>query len=549
MPGGPASGPVRFPLPAGGRFLPAIRPFRIAAKLFPVARFIFQFALVGKYGCPIRQVVMSEPNLNPEPPRFVSCRNWISLTGLTIMVGAMFSFVLLFLLDTLAKSSNPYVGILTWIVSPAFFFFGTGLALFGMWWWRRRHGGVLTAPRLQIDLARPRDRKALAFFVIGAVAFLLLSAVGSYQTYHFTESVTFCGEACHTVMKPEMVTYHNGPHARVACVECHIGPGAEWFVKAKISGSYQLYSVAFNKYPRPVPTPVHNLRPARDTCERCHWPQKFAGDFIRNYDHYLGDETNTHHAIQMLLKVGGADTRHDRVEGIHWHVNPGHKIEYLATDEKRLKIPWVRMTDAAGKVTEFRTKSFTNDLSQYEIRTMDCVDCHNRPAHRYQSPSDAVNLAMSLGHIDPKLPWVKTNAVFALTQDFQTEAEARQRIPAILREKYPNEPRIEPAIAAVLGIYTNNFFPEMRASWKAYPEHIGHKNWPGCTRCHDDMHIASDDSKRKIGFSDCSTCHVIQAQGTGKQLETLSARGFPFAHPGEEVPDGYLCTDCHGEGK
>jgi nitrate/TMAO reductase-like tetraheme cytochrome c subunit len=491
---------------------------------------------------------MSEENLNPEPPRFVSFRNWVSLTGVVIAGGALFSFVLLFVLDTLAKSSNPYVGILTWFVAPGFLFFGLGLTLFGMWRYRRRYGKLSAAPRLQIDLSRPRDRKALAFFGFGAVGFLLLSAVGSYHTYHFTESVTFCGQACHTVMEPEMVTYHNGPHARVACVECHIGPGAEWFVKAKISGSYQLYSVAFDKYPRPVPTPVHNLRPARDTCERCHWPQKFVGDFVRNYDYYLSDETNSHHAIQLLLKVGGADARHGPVDGIHWHINPGHKIEYLATDDKRLKIPWVRMTDTNGQVTEFRTKSFTNDISQYEIRTMDCVDCHNRPAHRYKSPSDAVNLAMANGKIDPTLKWMKTNAVFVLTREYTNKTEALTAIETTLQERYPNEPRVVPAIAALQDIYTNNFFPEMRASWKAYPEHIGHKDWPGCARCHDDMHIATDGSKKKIGFSNCSTCHVIQAQGTGKQLEQLSAKGHPFAHPVDEYPDGYLCTDCHAGG-
>lgn len=491
---------------------------------------------------------MSEKPSSPETPRFLSFRNWISLSGLVVIVGALFSFVLLFILDTLAQASNPYVGILTWFVAPGFLFFGLGLFLFGAWRWRRRYGASLI-PRIQIDLSQPKDRRALAFFACGGVGFLLLSAIGSYHTYHFTESVTFCGQACHTVMKPEMVTYHNGPHARVACVECHIGPGAEWFVKAKISGSYQLYSVAFNKFPRPVPTPIQNLRPARDTCERCHWPEKFAGDFIRNYNYYLGDESNSHHAISMVMKVGGASSRDGIAEGIHWHVNPGHKIEYLATDDKRLVIPWVRMTEADGTVVEFRTRSFTNDIAGYEIRTMDCVDCHNRPAHRYKSPSDAVNLAMARGRMDPSLPWLKTNAIFVLTRDYQTEAEGLAGIARLMRERYPNEPRVEPAIAALQDIFTNNFFPEMRASWKAYPEHIGHKDWPGCARCHDDQHFAVGNPKRKIGFSNCAECHIIQAQGTGPQLKELSATGHPFVHPGEEVPDGFLCHDCHAESK
>lgn len=474
-------------------------------------------------------------------------RNWISLTGGVVVIGAVFSFLLLFILDALATRSNPYLGILTYVVAPGFFFFGVALVLFGAWLWRRRRGRMAEAPAIHIDLSHRSDRRKLVFFMCAAIAFLLLSAVGSYKTFHVTESVSFCGETCHTVMKPEMVTYQHGPHARVACVECHIGSGAEWFVKAKISGSYQLYSVAFNKYPRPVPTPVHNLRPARDTCEHCHWPQKFVGDVVKTYDYYLGDATNSHHAIQLMLKVGGSDVRHGPVEGIHWHVSLSNRIEYLATDEKRLKIPWVRMTGPDGKVTEFRTKSFTNDIASYEIRTMDCVDCHNRPAHRYKSPSDAVNLAMAHGKIDPTLAWVKTNAVFALTREYATEDEALKQIAATLSERYPNEPRIQPAIAAVQDIYRTYFFPEMKANWKAYPEHIGHKDWPGCTRCHDDLHVATDGSKRKIGFSDCSTCHIIQSQGTGESLQQLSAKGQKFAHPSDEYPEGYLCTDCHGE--
>lgn len=477
-------------------------------------------------------------------------RNWISLIGIVIVVGSLFSTLLLFVLDSLSRGSNPYLGILTYFVAPFFFVSGLVLTVIGVLREKRRHdraeGGV--APKLVLDLSRPRDRRIMVFFVTGAVLFLLISAVGSYHTYHFTESVTFCGEACHTVMKPEMVTYQHGPHARVACVECHIGSGAKWFVKAKVSGSYQLYSVAFNKYPRPVPTPVHNLRPARDTCEKCHWPQKFVGDMVKNYDYFLSDATNSHQTLQMMLKVGGPGGAHGSAAGIHWHVNPSNRIEYLATDDKRLKIPWVRMTAPDGKVTEFRTKSFTNDISGYEIRTMDCVDCHNRPAHRYKSPSDALNLVMAQGKVDPALPWIKTNATFALTRSYTNETEALASIGSLLTERYPNDARIKPAVAAVQEIYKTYFFPEMKASWKAYPEHIGHKNWPGCTRCHDDQHVATDGSKKKIGFSDCSTCHIIQGQSAGGAIEKLSAKGLPFAHPTDEIPDGYLCTDCHSEG-
>src|SRR6185295_7121108 len=220
----------------------------------------------------------------------------------------------------------------------------------------------------------PRDRKMMGLFLTGSVLFLLLSAVGSYHTYQFTESVQFCGQACHTVMKPELVTYQHGSHARVACVECHIGPGAEWFVKAKISGLYQVYAVAFDKYPRPVPTPIKNLRPAQETCEQCHWPQKFVGNLDKTYSYFLGEETNTPYSIRLTMKVGGGDPTHGPVGGIHWHMNVGNKVEYIATkldtnhvwvaDEMRQSIPWVRVVDKQGVVTEYRSPGFTNAIAE-----------------------------------------------------------------------------------------------------------------------------------------------------------------------------------------
>jgi len=173
---------------------------------------------------------MNAENKTDTPAKHSPLRNWISLAGVVLTLASFFSFLLLFVLDTLAHFSNPYVGILTYMVAPGFGVMGICLALLGFWIRRRRlkKGGAM--PAMRIDLSRPRDRKTLAVFIACSLVFLLVSAVGSYQTYHFTESVHFCGEACHGVMRPEMTTYHNGPHARVACVECHIGPGAEWFV-------------------------------------------------------------------------------------------------------------------------------------------------------------------------------------------------------------------------------------------------------------------------------------------------------------------------------
>lgn len=475
-------------------------------------------------------------------------RNWLTLSGLMLVVASLFAFLLLFTLDSLAHVSNPYVGILTYFVTPGFTMAGLFLAALGVWRRRRRISkSDRTAPVLTIDLSRRHDRRMLVYFLVGSTVFLLITSVGTYHSYHFTESVTFCGEACHTVMEPEMVSYQHGSHARVACAECHIGKGATWYVRSKLSGAYQVYATFANKYPRPIPTPISNLRPAQETCEQCHWPRKFVGNLDRTYTHFLSEETNTIHQIRMSLKVGGADPTHGPVGGIHWHMNVANKVEYIPADESRQKIPWVRMTDNQGKVTEFRVPEFTNAIEAASIRRMDCMDCHNRPAHVYQSPNDAVDLAMYVGRIDPSLPYIKTNAVFALVQTYATREEASQKIASFLNSKYPSDPKINGAIQTLQEIYHKNFFPQMKASWKSYPNNIGHKDWPGCFRCHDDKHKSSDGA-RTIKGNDCNACHVILAQGSGKDFEQLTPQGQEFKHPGEELEKGFLCSDCHSGG-
>jgi hypothetical protein len=346
-------------------------------------------------------------------------------------------------------------------------------------------------------------------------------------------------------MKPELITHDHGPHARVACAACHVGSGAGWFVRSKLSGSYQVYSVLFNKYPRPITTPIKNLRPARETCEQCHWPEEFSGNLDRTFNYFQGDATNSPYSIRLSIKVGGANPDRGPVGGIHWHTMQNTRVEYIATDPARQKIPWVRLTDAQGKVTVFRQPRFTNDISHYEIRTMDCIDCHNRPSHRYVPPDQAVNLAMELGQIDRTLPWIKTNAVFVLTRKYSTDAGATNAIATALAERYPNDARITPAIATLQRIYSDNFFPEMKADWSVYPDNLGHMLWPGCFRCHDGTH-KTEDGKRSIMANDCNSCHTILAQGTGAELQQMTPGGQPFKHTGGDYD--ISCSDCHTGG-
>lgn len=479
-----------------------------------------------------------------------SFKNWLSLAGAVLAAGSLFSFLLLLMLDSFAHFSNPYIGILTYLVAPGFLVMGIFLILVG--WWRARRRETKFGPllSLKIDLSRPRDRRRLGWFIVGSVVFLLISAVGSYQTYHFTESVQFCGQACHTVMQPELVTYSHGPHARVACVECHIGPGAAWFVKAKVSGLYQVYAVAFNKYPTPIPTPIKNLRPAQETCEQCHWPKKFVGNLDRTYNYFLGDETNTPFSVRLTMKVGGGDPTHGPVGGIHWHMNVANKVEYIASDEARQVIPWVRITDQQGHVTVYEAKNGKlkpEQVTSEAARRMDCIDCHNRPTHIFHAPDESVDISLSLGRIDPSLPSIKKNAVDALTVDYQTESEAQQKIADTLSQKYASSDpaTVQRAIVELQKIYRENFFPQMKSSWKVYPNNIGHYQWAGCFRCHDGEHVGPEG---KTISADCNSCHTIIAQGPGTDMKTLSAQGFEFQHPSEDLGDawkGQKCSECH----
>jgi nitrate/TMAO reductase-like tetraheme cytochrome c subunit len=504
----------------------------------------------------------------PDPTPRSLWKNWTSLAGFVLAGGALFAFLLLFVIDHLGKSESPYLGILTYLVVPAFLVGGLAVAVVGAIGYRRLlrrqpHGEI---PHLSIDLARRRDRTLLLWFGAGTAGFLMLTSVGSYQAYHVAESNAFCGTVCHSVMKPEYTAYQHSPHANVKCVECHVGSGAGSFVKSKLNGSRQLLSLITGRYPRPIPAPVHGLRSASETCESCHTPRKVTGDLFREYRHFLSDDDNTPYTARLMLHVGGgAGTG----SGIHWHMNPASKVEYFAKDEKRQEIPWVRVTDASGKSTVFRTEDFQGEPPAGKLRTMDCTDCHNRPGHDYQSPNDAVEHAMAAGLVDPTIPDAKGTLVELLTAPYASEADAAAKIPEGLRLAYANRPVPKPAApaeaaqvegpvadpppppptleamqATVLGIYQANFFPGMKADWSAYPDDSGHKDAPGCFRCHDRKHVMVGESPRPMKANDCKTCHTIVGQGAGEDLATTNLEGVKFEHPAGPAGKG-LCSDCH----
>lgn len=495
---------------------------------------------------------MTMPTPLPPAPNRSHFNNWISAIGAVVAVGAMFSFALLAWMDFTQGDKNPYLGIFTWIVSPAFLLAGLGLVAFG--WWAQRRWSIVHAEtkpdKWRLNFADPRQRVRLALFGCGALGFVLISAFGSYQTYHIAESNSFCGEVCHQAMNPEFVTYKRGAHARVDCVQCHVGSGAEWFIKAKINGTHQLIAYTFDNYKRPIETPLKNLRPAKDTCEKCHWPEKFHGNTEIEYNHFLSDKKNTPYTVRMLMHVNKSSPG-SPLGGIHWHTSDTVKVEYYATDQKRQDIPWTRVTNLKDGTSQvFRTAAFKGEPPADQIRTMDCMDCHNRPAHNFPTANEAVEGAMASGALSLKLPNIKRVAVQAMTESKITAAaEAPQKIADFIRSKYKDPalaPEIPGAIAAVQQIFAATIFPERKADWRVYPNNIGHKDWAGCFRCHDDKHKSA--AGQPVRSSDCNSCHTILSQGKGADLDLLSAKGLAFKHPDGEPDAELTCVDCHNGG-
>ncbi len=494
-----------------------------------------------------------EPAQKKPPSLF---RNYVSLGGAAVVVACLASILLLFLVDITGRRSSPYIGIFAWVVLPAILVCGLIAIVLGMLLERRRRrtlalSGETTYPT--IDFSNPHHRKFFLLFAAVALVFMAISAFGSFQAYEQTESVAFCGQTCHTVMKPEFVAFQNSPHARLSCVDCHVGEGARWYVKSKVNGVHQLYAVTFGTYEKPIKTPVANMRPARDTCAECHWPGKYWGSQLKVFNRYAQDEHNTVRQMRMLINVGGGDPATGPVRGIHWHMNLANEITFIATDPQRQVIPWVQAKDKSGKVTVYVAPNSTltpEQINQSAKRTMDCIDCHNRPAHIYNPPDDSLDNAFAANRLDATLPYLKRQAVEALTKPYATNDEAVKAIASSLdgfyRTNYAgiySEKRasIDGAIAEVQRIYQTNFFPEMKTDWQAHPNNIGHLRSAGCFRCHDGEHASSDG---KVIRNDCNTCHSVIYDSAGPPEK--NSRIGPFQHP---VDLGALadrkCETCH----
>lgn len=446
-------------------------------------------------------------------------RNGISLVGTAIVTASALLIVTLFTLGLFGLRESPYIGILAYVVLPMIFVVGLILIPIGIALQRRRdrlarERGEAPPAFPVVDLNDPRTRQRTVFFLALTAVNLVILATATYKGVETMDSPQFCGQACHSVMQPEYTAYQRSPHANVACVSCHIGPGAGWFVKAKLTGTRQLLGVMTGHYPRPVPSPVHNLRPARETCENCHWPSKTIGDRLRVIDSFSDDEANTPAKTVLLMKVGGRQgtTSH----GIHWHIDPGVTIRYRS-DPQRQTIYEVELRQADGKVVTYAPPEGTKAPAGAVWRTMDCLDCHNRPSHTFRLPEEEVDGALADGRIARDLPFVRREGVRLLQANYPSQTVAAKSIEdglwAFYKASYPQiatakMTEIRQAAAALTDGYRANVFPSMKVGWKTYPNNLGHESFPGCFRCHDDQHTAKDG--RSIP-QDCATCHNLLA--------------------------------------
>lgn len=453
-------------------------------------------------------------------PAFYLGRNWISLIGAALTTSAGLTMVGLWGLEAFGGApSHAYgSGIALFIVLPALFVAGLVLMPVGgaLRWRALRRRGELASPYPAIDLSDPTLLRGTALFSLATVVNVAMVGTGTYRAVHYMDSTEFCGTACHSVMAPEYAAYLDSPHSRVGCVQCHIGPGASWFVKSKLSGARQVLAVNLKTYSRPIPSPVHQLRPARETCEQCHWPRKFHGDKLVVKTKYASDEANTKSVTVLMLRIGGVGPG-GRV-GIHGrHLDEGERIQYRSTD-RRQKISDVDYQGDDGRIVHFASDEAVDAAAKDgEHRRMDCMDCHNRPTHSFALPERAVDDALAEGRISASLPFVKKEAVELLRTPYPDRASATRAIesglPAFYRERYPQVlekqgPLVQAAAQQVRDIYLRNVFPEMRLGWGAHPNNLGHDDFPGCFRCHDDKHKSADG---KTITQECDACHAVLA--------------------------------------
>ena len=455
---------------------------------------------------------------------FNYANNGLTIAGIALTTVSALGIIIFVIAQVFGDLDNPYIGLFAYVFLPFIFVLGLIEIPVGMWRRRRRlmkQGATeeeLSAfPRL--DFNDPHLRR-MASIVLGLTALnAVILGVASFHAVEEMETVEFCGEACHTVMQPEYTAYQDSPHSRVACVDCHIGPGASWFVRSKLDGLRQVWHTALGTYEQPITTPLHTLRPARETCEQCHWPNKHHGDKLRIFSRYRTDEANTPSYTAMLLRTGGGSLDIGRAGGIHWwHIYSDNRIRFVSPDESREEIEWVELTTPDGEVRIYTRdgESPAQEVINQRARIMDCIDCHNRPTHTFHPPAKAMDWILDTHDELRALPYYKRKAVAAIEGTYDSHGVGMAAVRESLEDFYISEhPDFATANADLVSrgaelaaeAYGKIVFPAMDTNWETHANHIGHDDFPGCMRCHDDE-MTTPDGEHTIPM-DCETCHIF----------------------------------------
>lgn len=449
---------------------------------------------------------------------------WVGSISVTF---ASIFFIVYSILTFIYPIHNQYADIMFLAVIPPAFFGGLFLIPLGIYLRvkksRQENLSFATLTPSQVIRSTStllRIRSSVHVFLFLTLANILLTVTIMYSGYHYMESNRFCGTACHTVMQPEYTAYQRSAHARVQCVDCHIGPGASWFVKSKLSGARQLVAVTMKTYNRPISTPIQHLRPSRETCEKCHWPDKFHGKKLKVITHFDTDRNNTKLYTVLLLNIGGTDRGDGKASGIHWHVNKGNRVVFISAKDERKDIPWVRFEKDGEKPVEYfytGSKLSNEEIATAKKRVMECVDCHNRPTHVFYMPDEALDKMFRQNHEFQDIPFLKKVGLEILEKKFSEQDIQNQEVKKTLLTWYENKKTelglidtalLNKAAEEVQRIYRHNVWPQMKIGWGTYPDHISHTHFPGCLRCHGNTHRTKDG---KAIDADCRLCHTILA--------------------------------------
>lgn len=461
--------------------------------------------------------------------------HWLAMLGLGLVLTGIVLWACLLPMQLRHGEENPYVGIATTVVGGVLIL-GAVLAPIGLHFGRRRLERNL-ATALQDN--KTHWRRLVLFLVVVSAFNLVIASQTTVHVVHKMETRDFCG-SCH-VMTPESRAFDQGPHAGILCVDCHVGDGTKGYIKSKIQGTHQLISVVTDSVEKPIKSAIEAglMVPSAETCEGCHWKNQPAAARVRLIQHYASDETNTPETTLLTMNVGGR-----LMGGIHGaHHGEGIEVRFVATDAKRQDIPLVEYVNSkTGKTVKYvKTGADVAALDKLPRITMQCFDCHNRPAHAFSMPDRAVDRAITLGRMSASLPFLKKTSVEILRASYASSEAAAAEIPAHLAKYYDGNhadvARSRAADIAEAGkvladIYSRNVFPELGVTWGTYPDNRGHQDFPGCFRCHDGEHATSSGDKLT---NNCFRCHqpaavgetkpeVLELLGVDKMLEKLQKK-------------------------